>query len=124
MSHSAEKNRKGGHFGLHYTFILLKAKNICDLLRESNPHSPASQTPNNLVGQEIEQMNKKCGPIVLNCEKKLATVRLNKPGPAQVGAISKAQKWRAKVSQCRKTERGDPLWFFNIHSVAKHEKTG
>ena len=31
-------------------------------------------------------------------------------------------EWRAKVSQCRKTERGDPLWFFNIHSVAKHEK--
>ena len=29
---------------------------------------------------------------------------------------------RAKVSQCRKTERGDPLRFFNIHSVAKHEK--
>ena len=22
----------------------------------------------------------------------------------------------------KKTERGDPLWFFNIHSVAKHEK--
>ena len=35
-------------------------------------------------------------------------------------------KWRAgapaKVSQCRKTERVDPLRFFNIHSVAKHEK--
>ena len=30
--------------------------------------------------------------------------------------------WRAKVSQCRKTEREDPLRFFNIHSVAKHEK--
>ena len=29
---------------------------------------------------------------------------------------------RANVSQCRKTERGDPLRFFNIHSVAKHEK--
>ena len=29
---------------------------------------------------------------------------------------------RATVSQRRKTERGDPLWFFNIHSVAKHEK--
>ena len=28
----------------------------------------------------------------------------------------------ALKSQCRKTERGDPLWFFNIHSVAKHEK--
>ena len=27
-----------------------------------------------------------------------------------------------KVSQCRKTERGDPLRFFNIHSVAKQEK--
>ena len=31
-------------------------------------------------------------------------------------------EWRAKVSQCQKTERGDPLRFFNIHSVAKHEK--
>ena len=30
--------------------------------------------------------------------------------------------WRAKVSLCRKTERGDPLRFLNIHSVAKHEK--
>ena len=30
--------------------------------------------------------------------------------------------FREKVSQCRKTERGDPLRFFNIHSVAKHEK--
>ena len=30
--------------------------------------------------------------------------------------------WRAKVSQCQKTERGDPLGFFNIHSVAKHQK--
>ena len=27
-----------------------------------------------------------------------------------------------KVSQCRKTERGDPLGFFNIHSVAKHQQ--
>ena len=27
-----------------------------------------------------------------------------------------------KVSQCRKTERRDPLRFFNIHSVAKFEK--
>ena len=29
---------------------------------------------------------------------------------------------RAKVSQCRKTEREDPLGFFNIHAVAKHQK--
>ena len=29
---------------------------------------------------------------------------------------------RAKVSQCQKTERVDPVRFFNIHSVAKHEK--
>ena len=34
----------------------------------------------------------------------------------------KRTKWRANFSQCRKTERGDPLRFFNIHSVAKHEK--
>ena len=27
-----------------------------------------------------------------------------------------------KVSQCRKTERGDPLGFFIIHFVAKHQK--
>ena len=26
------------------------------------------------------------------------------------------------VSQCRKTERVGPLRFFNVHSVAKHEK--
>ena len=31
-------------------------------------------------------------------------------------------EWRANVSQCRKTERGDPLRFFNTHSVAKHQK--
>ena len=36
--------------------------------------------------------------------------------------LANASPWRAKVSQCRKTERGDPLSFFNIHSVAKHEK--
>ena len=29
---------------------------------------------------------------------------------------------RKKVSQCRKTERWDPLGFFNNHSVAKHQK--
>ena len=27
-----------------------------------------------------------------------------------------------KISQCRKTERGDPLGFSNVHSVAKHQK--
>ena len=27
-----------------------------------------------------------------------------------------------KVSQCRKTEKGDPLGFFNIHSVAKYQR--
>ena len=31
-------------------------------------------------------------------------------------------KKNRKVSQCRKTERGDPLGFSNIHSVAKHQK--
>ena len=36
--------------------------------------------------------------------------------------LATARPWRANVSQCRKTERGDPLRFFNIHSVAKHEK--
>ena len=36
--------------------------------------------------------------------------------------FASASPWRANVSQCRKTERGDLLRFFNIHSVAKHEK--
>ena len=39
--------------------------------------------------------------------------------------ITYSKKWterRAKISQCRKTERGDPLRFFNIQSVAKHQK--
>ena len=36
--------------------------------------------------------------------------------------LASSSPWRANVSQCRKTERRDPLRFFNIHSVAKHEK--
>ena len=51
--------------------------------------------------------------------KKLHT---QKTGPGGAPGLASASPWRAKVSQCRKTERGDPLWFFNIHSVAKHEK--
>ena len=39
-----KKTAKGGPFGLHYTFEALKN---CDLLRESNPLSTASQTPEN-----------------------------------------------------------------------------
>ena len=39
---------------------------------------------------------------------------------ARRGSIARAPG--ALVSQCRKTERGDPLRFFNILSVAKHEK--
>ena len=51
--------------------------------------------------------------------KKLHT---QKNGPSGAPGPASASPWRAKVSQCRKTERGDPLRFFNIHSVAKHEK--
>ena len=51
--------------------------------------------------------------------KKLQT---QKSGPSGAPGPASASPWRAKVSQCRKTERGDPLRFFNIHSVAKHEK--
>ena len=51
--------------------------------------------------------------------KKLHT---QKNGPSGAPGLASASPWRAKVSQCRKTERGDPLRFFNIHSVAKHEK--
>ena len=43
-------------------------------------------------------------------------------GPSGAPGLASANPWRAKVSQCRKTERVDPLRFFNIHSVAKHEK--
>ena len=45
-----------------------------------------------------------------------------KNGPSAAPGLASASPWRAKVSQCRKTERGDPLRFFNIHLVAKHEK--
>ena len=51
--------------------------------------------------------------------KKLHT---QKNGPSDAPGPASASPWRAKVSQCRKTKRGDPLRFFNIHSVAKHEK--
>ena len=51
--------------------------------------------------------------------KKLHTKKI---GPSGAPGLASASPWRANVSQCRKTERGDPLRFFNIHSVAKHEK--
>ena len=49
-------------------------------------------------------------------------LRTKKIGPSDAPGLASASPWRAKVSQCRKTERVDPLRFFNIHSVAKHEK--
>ena len=39
------KKSKGGPFGLHSTFGSIKK--FCGLLRNSNPRSPASQTPEN-----------------------------------------------------------------------------
>ena len=39
----------------------------------------------------------------------------------RVDPLAKKKFWK-KVSQCRKTEREDALGFFNIHSVAKHQK--
>ena len=45
-----------------------------------------------------------------------------KNGPIGAPGPASASPWRAKVSQCRKTERADPLRVFNIHSVAKHQK--
>ena len=47
---------------------------------------------------------------------------LKKNGPSGAPGLASASPWRAKVSQCRNIEREDPLRFFNIHSVAKHEK--
>ena len=38
------------------------------------------------------------------------------------GPFGEKTNFRKKVSQCRNTERGDPLGFFNIHSVAKQQK--
>ena len=54
-----------------------------------------------------------------NFSKKLHT---QKNGPSGTPGLASASPWRAKVSQCRKTGSGDPLRFFNINSVAKHEK--
>ena len=54
-----------------------------------------------------------------NFSKKLHS---QKNGPSGAPGLASASPWRAKVSQCRKTERVDPLRVFNIHSVAKHEK--
>ena len=52
----------------------------------------------------------------------LKKIHTKKIGPSGAPGLATASPWRANVSQCRKTERGDPLRFFNIHSVAKHEK--
>ena len=53
------KKPQRGPFGLPSTFGSIK---ICGLVRDSNPRSSASQTPENQgqpLGQEVEQMNKK-----------------------------------------------------------------
>ena len=40
-----------------------------------------------------------------------------------MGDLLVTKKFPEKVSQCRKkTERGETLGFFNIHSVTKHQK--
>ena len=52
----------------------------------------------------------------------LKKLHTQKNGPSGAPGLASANPWRAKVSQCRKTEREDPLGFFNIHSVAKHQK--
>ena len=44
-SHSAEKNPKAVPFGLPSTFGSIRK--FCGLVRDSNPRSPASQTPEN-----------------------------------------------------------------------------
>ena len=55
-------------------------------------------------------------------KKFLKKLHTQKNVPNGAPGLARASPWRAKVSQCRKTERGDPLRFFNIHSVAKHQK--
>ena len=42
--------------------------------------------------------------------------------PEKMVPFEDIEKFLKKKSQCRKTEREDPLGFFNIHSVAKHQK--
>ena len=49
-------------------------------------------------------------------------ITYSKNGPSGAPGLASASPWRAKVSQCRKTERGDPLGSSNIHSVAKQPK--
>ena len=49
-------------------------------------------------------------------------IHTQKNGPSGAPGPASTSPWRDQVSQCRKTERGDPLGFFNIHSVAKHQK--
>ena len=38
------------------------------------------------------------------------------------GPFGEKTNFRKKVSQCRKTERGDPLGFLNIQSVVKYQR--
>ena len=69
-------------------------------------------------------MTSKCQFTVLENRK------TKKNGPSGAPVPASASPWRSeernilekKVSQCQNTERGDHLGFFNIHSVAKHQK--
>ena len=41
---------------------------------------------------------------------------------AEGGPFGEKANFRKKVSQCRKTERGDPLGFLNTQSVVKYQR--
>ena len=58
-----------------------------------------------------------------NFSKKLHTQKNGPSGARWKGEpFGEKTNFGIKVSQCRKTEKGDPLGFFNIHFVAKHQK--
>ena len=86
---------------------------------ESAPYPKLKNSKKTSKCQVIFYSTRKLKFFGKNFSKKLHT---QKNVPSGTPGLASASPWRAKVSQCRKTERVDPLRFFNIHSVAKHEK--
>ena len=86
---------------------------------KSAPYPRLKNSKKNSKCQVLFYSTRKSKIFEIFFSKKLHT---QKNGPSGAPGLASASPWRAKVSQCRKTERVDPLRFFNIHSVAKHEK--
>ena len=123
------KNLKGGPFGDIKKFSkksLTKPKRVGGPYRKCKYRRTIVQKTSRDRPKSAPYPRLKNSKTTSKCQVLFYSTRKSKFFEKKISKKLHTQKkwteWRAKVSQCRKTEREDLLRFFNIHSVAKHEK--